>query len=1467
MSGPYADGLGRRKRRHSDSDSTTTEDEEEICDQQQEENSDFFFLPGHQEYNRTSHKKRRVTPTDAELIPKYRPEDQNNNVIGWLHKIDQLGDIYAWNNKDRQFIMQLRLRGSARDWYEDLEDYNLTWDQWKTALQTAFPRSTDFVDKLEQMLARSKEDSESMTKYYHEKLSLLRKCKIGGSDAISCIIRGLPAELRNNAKAYKCETPEQLYFGYLSSLENFKRVDAAYTSRKSTWKRGNVISSAGTSTQLAPRICFVCRRAGHEARDCRSQQRCETCRRPGHTTASCWYAPSSSRQQTQQVNNILHITYDIYLDIYKRNVEVNGIQLIAYIDTGSKLNILTINMAKTLQLEIHPSAVVLKGFGGGCIQSLGRCEIAVLIDGLVLKGNTEVTNCSMADIDLIIGQTMINQENTSLVTTATSAKFVPSDSIMDVLSAFQQNEDELQTKFPVYLTHEVRIPKHSYAFVETYIDSRISDQQEHTFLTRPVYFELGNMSYYIPEAIIKSNRPFLRIINVGDEDIVWAANKLVARVELIKNQDFQISPNVRMVSEGELDRAQIKQSDINVGDLNDCEMKQLLELLNKYVESFARDTKDLGCTDLIEMHIQTNTNQPVYCKPYRLSHKENEIVNEKIKDLLDAGIIRESFSEYASPVVLVKKKSGDYRLCVDYRALNARTVKDRYPLPHIEDQVTRLSGKCFFTALDLAQGYYQVPINKESVDKTAFVTPSGQYEFLKMPFGLANAPAVFSRLIQMTLGKVCKDIALYLDDVMIPTLSVEEGLKLLEQVLQLLTEANLKLNLNKCSFLKSTATYLGHEITAGTIQPGLAKINCVAEYKRPKNVHEIRQFIGLTSYFRKFIKGFAEIARPLTELTKKGVEWHWGSEQENAFETLKSRLIERPVLGIYDKDARTELHTDASRTGLGGILMQYQKDGSLKPIAYFSRVTSNEEKNYHSYELETLAVVESLKRFRIYLTGIPVKVVTDCAALRTTLVKKDLIPRIARWWLTIQDFDLEIEYRPGKRMQHVDALSRNPTPLSVLMIDNSDWLMTLQMQDENIQSILSQLRDPGVSSDIRANYVEKDGILFRKTLVGERFVIPKLAKYGLLQKLHDQIGHPGFEKCENSIKAQFWFPKMTRFIRKYINSCLQCAFGKGNHGRLEGELNPIPKAAVPMHTLHADHLGPFVKTRKGNTYVLVVIDSFTKFVFAKAAKNCSSIESIRIMKEIFTQFGNPTRVVTDRGKAFTSRYFKQFSEEMQFKHILNAIASPRSNGQVERVNRTLLNGLNTMSESECTWDNKLADVVWGINNTPNSTTGVAPFNLMFAHTNTRFPAFPVDTPMNSDSQRQNLEARRESAKLRIDRNMTLMKSRFDKRHKKCTKYSIGQLVLWKGGVARDTTAKVTRKLDGLYTGPYKVHKADNLLNRYTITSIKGMKGYRRFSAVVTGESLRPYKTAISDDDTSGSDHEVDRDDLIDLLES
>ncbi|CAH2268726.1 jg229 [Pararge aegeria aegeria] len=647
MSGPYLNGLGKRKR--SESTSSTSD------------SSDFF---SGDRQKTMLYKKRHVAPSDAEVIPKFQPENNNSNIIGWLHKIDQLGDVYGWNDTDRTFIMQLRLRGSAREWYDDLENYDLTWNGWKETLKIAFPRSTDYVDRLERMLARTKEDKETMTKYYHEKLSLLKKCNVYGEDAISCIIRGLPHELRTNAKAYSCETPEQLYHGYLSSLENFKLVET-YTVRNSTWRRGarSIMPSSTSTHQLQPKKCYTCRREGHEARDCVLQRYCEICRRSNHTTAACWFGAGTSRQQSQKVSQVLHITYDIYADNYKRTVLVNGQQLRAFIDTGSKMNILCISQAKNLKVQIKPSIVVMRGFGGSCVNSLGSCHLSVLIDNVILEGIVELTDYITADIDLLIGQTMINSDNISLVTSPSSIRFVPSKAVQNIFADFNLNASDFIVKYTVHLKHAVRVPKQSQLYVEVYIDCDDNIAKRHTFLTHTVWMQLGNLIYFIPSAVINSHHSYLKVVNLGCTDVGWEPNTLIARAELITIPVSNSESKILAIDNFETDHIRINITDIDKGQLSDVENKQLLSLLNKYASSFARSTKDLGCTDLIKMHIRTINDQPVCCKPYRLSHKESEIVNGKVKDLLDAGIIRESMSDYASPVVLVRKKGGDYRLC------------------------------------------------------------------------------------------------------------------------------------------------------------------------------------------------------------------------------------------------------------------------------------------------------------------------------------------------------------------------------------------------------------------------------------------------------------------------------------------------------------------------------------------------------------------------------------------------------------------------------------------------------------------------------------------------------------------------------------------------------------------------------------------------------------------------------------
>jgi hypothetical protein len=450
----------------------------------------------------------------------------------------------------------------------------------------------------------------------------------------------------------------------------------------------------------------------------------------------------------------------------------------------------------------------------------------------------------------------------------------------------------------------------------------------------------------------------------------------------------------------------------------------------------------------------------------------------------------------------VKKKTGDYRLCIDYRKLNAITIKDRYPLPHIEDQIGRLRGKTFFCSLDMTQGYYQIPVSPSSIHKTAFVTQEGQFEFLRMPFGVSNAPATFQRALNNLFTSFRDNkIIIYLDDILIASETISDGLTTLNVVLQKLQSANLKLNLEKCYFFETTINYLGYEINQEGIRPGKTKITAVTNFPTPKTIHELRQFLGLTSYFRKFIKNHALIVEPLSKLLRKNSSWKWSEEQDAAFEHIKKLSTSRPLLVIYDPNHETQLHTDASSKGIASILLQ-KFENELKPVMYYSRATSKEEANFHSYELETLAVVESIKRFRVYLTGIHFIIVTDCSAVRSTFTKMDLLPRIARWWLSVQDFDFIIQHRPGDKMKHVDALSRNVLPIS----HTDDWILCIQMQDPSLKLIIDKLNSDNCNKDIKNNYKFLNNRLYRITADGkEKIVIPKSTRFNINIKYFKKI--------------------------------------------------------------------------------------------------------------------------------------------------------------------------------------------------------------------------------------------------------------------------------------------------------------------------------------------------------------------------
>ncbi|GFW43523.1 retrovirus-related Pol polyprotein from transposon 17.6 [Trichonephila clavipes] len=387
-------------------------------------------------------------------------------------------------------------------------------------------------------------------------------------------------------------------------------------------------------------------------------------------------------------------------------------------------------------------------------------------------------------------------------------------------------------------------------------------------------------------------------------------------------------------------------------------------------------------------------------------------------------------------------------------------IKDKFPLPLIEEVLDKLENSKVYTSLDLKNGFFHVPMDPNSTKYTSFVTHEGQYEFLRVPFGLSNSPSVFQRFIYTVFRKLIRDniLIVYMDDLLIPLQNKAEGLNKLRLVLQTTADFGLELNLKKCNFLQRKIEFLGYIIENGTIKPSPSKTQAVQNFPQPQTPRQLQSFIGLTSYFQKFIPNYARIARPLSDLLRDNVKFKFGPTEIASFQELKNVLSENPVLHVFQQGYPLELHTDASSLGFGAVLLQKSDDGLFHPLSihYFSRKTTVQQEKYSSYELEVLAIIEALKKFRSYLLGTEFKIITDCNAFQKTMHKKDLPAKIARWALILEEFDCEVCHRPGRQMKHDDALS--PYPIMISSHDITQKIKEAQNKDEFISQLKSAIK-------------------------------------------------------------------------------------------------------------------------------------------------------------------------------------------------------------------------------------------------------------------------------------------------------------------------------------------------------------------------------------------------------------------------
>ncbi len=737
-------------------------------------------------------------------------------------------------------------------------------------------------------------------------------------------------------------------------------------------------------------------------------------------------------------------------------------------------------------------------------------------------------------------------------------------------------------------------------------------------------------------------------------------------------------------------------------------------------------THDIGHTTLVKHRILTTDEVPVRKRPYKVSFEKQTFIDEQIKELLDKDIIRPSTSPWASPVVVVPKKDDGSRFCVDYRGLNAKTPLDSYPMPQIQDILESLHGATVFSTLDLKSGYWQMEMDPDSVQKTAFVTSAGLYEFQRLPFGLKNAAASFQRLMESGLrelkGKCCM---IYIDDVVIYSKSEQEHFQHIQQVFQCLSKAGLTLNLKKCNFIQKSLMFLGHIVSGQGIKTDPSKVLAVSAFPKPQSLKDVQRFLGLAGWYHRFIPYFSEKAAPLHALKQKNSTWTWTEQCQQSFEQLKLDLTKAPILATPDISKSFKVQTDASEVGLGAVLTQ-ELEGIERVIAYASRLLKGAEKSYSVSEKECLAVVWAVEKWRPYLEGNPFEVVTDHAALTWAFQHPKPSSRLIRWTIRLQGFHFTVKYRKGQCNVVPDILSRTPNspnllaltqiPISANMPIDLTQIAIAQNNDPDIQEIISTIHKQTQPPDpTRLHYVIENGFLFRSTPDGQQgqklqLVIPPVHRQAFLQYAHDNplSGHFGKLKTLLRLLETVYWPTVRKDVWKYCKECHVCQQYKPVLSKLSGRLQSTP-IVEPGYMLGVDIMGPFPKSNKQNEYLLVVVDYCSKWVEMFPLRSAKTPQIARILvEEIFTRWGTPAYLVSDRGTQFTSQLLALVCKQWMVIQKLTTAYHPQTN-LTERVNRNLKTMIASyVGAHHRLWDKRIPEFRYAINSAYHESIGFTP---------------------------------------------------------------------------------------------------------------------------------------------------------------
>lgn len=843
-------------------------------------------------------------------------------------------------------------------------------------------------------------------------------------------------------------------------------------------------------------------------------------------------------------------------------------------------------------------------------------------------------------------------------------------------------------------------------------------------------------------------------------------------------------------------------------------------LLDNFVQNnFTLMSDGLGYTNIVEHEISTDC-APIKQRYYPVSPIKQSIIDEELNKMLELDIIEPSNSGWSSPILLVPKKDGGYRFCVDFRQLNSVTKKDAYPIPYVSSILDRLRNAKYLSSLDIKSAYWQISVAESSREYTAFTIPGrGLFQFKRMPFGLTNAPATWQRLIDRVLGADLEPhVLVYLDDIVVLSETFETHLEILGKVFDRLYAAGLTVNKEKCKFCRSELRYLGYVVDGSGLRTDPEKIEAILNIPEPTNVHDIRRFIGMASWYRRFVPDFATIMKPLTELTRKSVKFKWTPECDEAFNKIKQLLISAPILTCPCFDQPFILQCDASAYGLGAVLTQKFDDGE-RVIAFLSRTLSRQEKNYTTTERELLSVIWATEKLRHYLEGTRFTVITDHHSLLWLNRLRDPTGRLARWAVRLQAFDYEIIHRKGKEHVVPDCLSRG-VPITIDAIDSRHPYASTT--DKWYKNMLLRLEE---NPQQYPQWRSLDGVLYKyvKCKIPElsdmsdnwKIVVPKEARLELLKQNHDDptSGHVGIFKVYWKLRNQYTWPKMKYDVVRYVKSCNVCSQCKPEQKAPAGLMGNRPSINRPWQMISLDFIGPLPRSTRGYTHILVITDHFSKYVLLIPLRSATANALTRhIEEEVFLVYGVPQYLICDNGKQMVSNQFKSMCSRYNVRILFTSLYNPRAD-PTERTNRTVKTMLTCyIKEDQRKWDLHLSAIGCAIRSAKHETTGYTPFYVNFGREytgsgNDYFSKFPSEPEKVTDMTKRMEGFRKmfEDVRNRIENAHRRDQQRYNLRRRP-VEYNIGQRIWRKNKALSNAASFISAKLLPKYVGPFHIRK-------------------------------------------------------------